>query len=223
MYSLFFSSIKISRSLLRQKAELMGVILETLSNLNLDPTTNLKLKSQMVASVASCNPSFVPELVYFILSDLEPANMRKFVACVRDKLELFQQKPSNSTQQISNNKSSDSSDMSLLAYRVSCLLGDENLAKVWKRAIEESATRRPSDLLVILILQSMETFSGKPVVALVKSKVVHDVFCPAMIDDVMRDAPEIVESYMKQYLEISCALMAIPEPVVYSFGCEMLV
>ncbi|CAG0918378.1 unnamed protein product [Notodromas monacha] len=196
-----------------REIELTPVILDALSNLCLDSETSQRLKSRLVSSVASANPAVLPELVFFLLDGLTAEEIKTMVPKIRDRLHIYQESAEST--------STGDTHMSLLMYRLGSLLEDRNIARIWKSTMEKSNAWRSSDLVVLLILMRVDSWTCKLALNFAKNKITAGIFDVKAVDVVIDNAPEVLGVYMKQYLELARGLLQIGDPACVALGRHM--
>ncbi|XP_067014882.2 Fanconi anemia group D2 protein [Anabrus simplex] len=209
--------------LLMEKFELTPVILDTLSNLILDPALRTEVSENVLKALRAAPVDFLPNIVQFLVTGTNTEDMVLVVDGLRKYLDFTPLSPSETDKSSRPDVSTKSSEVLTLANLKTSVIASRALAEAWLSAIK--AVRMPSehrclDLVMLLVLHEAVPGGKKVVQAIFRNKAKAGLFKESLVEKTFSTLLPVLKEYRDTLIEVASALLRSPDPsVVYHASC----
>ncbi|KAF8781779.1 Fanconi anemia group D2 protein like [Argiope bruennichi] len=208
--------------------ELNVIILDTLTNLNIEPELLSDMRGKVIETITTANIEDLPILVKFVLQDLNSTEAPQIIRDLREKLDfdstfnpIISSTPlANKSEEIS--KSIEGCVLNTIKH---ALKFQKSLCDAWIKHLEVlqgSQSHKSLDIFVVLILMSLGIHEKK-LESLLKSKIRSCSFNEDLLQITFRYHHDVLQEYAPQLLKIAECLLRCIEPAISSFGCSIYI
>ena len=209
-------------------------ILDTFSNLTLNPTELQDLRGEILNCLPDAKKDDLPIMVKFIVSCVSPQEAIQEIDILRDKLNLEQEDDiltqiasqrmaRNPTQRTQNTQKShkDFDVLVMDVIRIS-LTSEIKISEGWIKAIEMADQMKAHDIMVLMLLHNLPN-RKKPVESLVKNKIRNGLLTEDLVKTCFKNHPTFIRSVFESVQLIAGMLMSSTERALNQFSMVLFI
>ncbi|KAG8193754.1 hypothetical protein JTE90_005051 [Oedothorax gibbosus] len=206
--------------------ELNIVILDTLTNLNIEQDLLGEIREKVIETLSTANIEDLPVLVKFVLQDLRVTEAPQVIEDLRDKLDFNStfNPIISSTPIVSKSKEISKSIESCVLNTIKHALKFQKLlCDAWTKHLEmlQGPQKHKSlDIFLVLMLLSLG-INEKKIESILKNKIRTGCFNEDLLQVTFRCHHDVLQEYAQELLRIAESLLRSTEPNISSFGCSI--
>ncbi|CAL1274345.1 unnamed protein product [Larinioides sclopetarius] len=208
--------------------ELNVIILDTLTNLNIEPELLSDMREKVIETITTANIEDLPVLVKFALQDLSSTEAPQIIRDLREKLDFnstFNPIISSTPLENKSKEISKSVEGCVLNTIKHALKFQKLLCDAWIKQLEVlqgSQSHKSLDIFVILMLFSLGIHEKK-LESLLKNKIRSCSINEDLLQITFRCHHDVLQEYAPQLLKIAESLLRCIEPAISTFGCQIYI
>ncbi|GFU37970.1 fanconi anemia group D2 protein [Nephila pilipes] len=208
--------------------ELNVIILDTLTNLNIESELLSDMREKVIDTIATANIEDLPVLVKFVLQDLNQTEAPQTIRNLREKLDFdstFNPIISSTPLECKNKDISKSIEGCVLNTIKHALKFQKSLCDAWIKQLEVlqgSQNHKSLDIFVILMLISLGIQERK-LESLLKNKIRSCNINEDLLQITFRCHHDVLQEYAHELLNIAESLIRCIEPIISKFGCSIYI
>ncbi|KFM77383.1 Fanconi anemia group D2 protein, partial [Stegodyphus mimosarum] len=221
-----FDHAKVAKNLgkiLLGNQELNVTILDTLTNLNIDPELLSEIRKRVLETIPAANIDDLPVIVKFVLQDLTAAEAAETITELQNNIDFnstFNPILSSTPLEAKQNETSQNIGISVLNTIKYCLKFQKCLCDAWYKHLETlkgPRNHKSLDVFVILIFLALG-MNEKKLESMIRNKIKSGDINEDLIHITFRCHHKILQEYAQELLKLAETLLHSIEPLVSSFG-----
>ncbi|GFY79169.1 fanconi anemia group D2 protein [Trichonephila inaurata madagascariensis] len=208
--------------------ELNVIILDTLTNLNIEPELLSNMREKVTDTITTANIEDLPVLVKFVLQDLSQIDAPQTIRNLRQKLDF-----DSTFNPIISSTPLESKDKDISKSIEDCVLNtirhalkfQKPLCDAWIKQIEVlqgPLNHKSLDIFVVLMLMSLG-INEKKLESLIKNKIRTCDINEDLLQIAFRCHCSVLQEYAHELLKLAESLLRCIEPIISNFGCSIYI
>ncbi|GIY37177.1 fanconi anemia group D2 protein [Caerostris darwini] len=208
--------------------ELNVIILDTLTNLNIESELLSEMRQKVIETITTANIEDLPVLVKFVLQDLNSSEASHIIRDLREKLDFnstFNPIISSTPLESKSKEISKGIEGCVLNTIKHALKFQKSLCDAWIKQLEilqGPQNHKSLDIFVILMLLSLKTHEKK-VESILKNKIRSCCINEDLLQTTFRCHHDVLQEYAPELLKIAETLLRCIEPIISTFSCSLYI